>query len=60
MPSILYKVKLRNPLTGQIIMYALLSNGAYTKTYNSDKGVTSDYIDRQEYASAIAHVFLRT
>ena len=41
-------------------MYAELYNGKYTKTYqNEDKEITSDYITKNEYAAALAHILLR-
>lgn len=40
-------------------MYTKLNNGTFTKTYDSPSGIKSDYIDEQEYASALASLLLR-
>lgn len=42
------------------VMYAELYNGKYTKTYQSDNNeILSDYITKDEYAAALAHILLR-
>lgn len=41
------------------IMYAHLTNGQYTKTQDTPDGVKTNYIDIQEYASALATLLLR-
>jgi hypothetical protein len=41
-------------------MYTELKDGRYAKTYHKDKTVISEYITLEEYASALAHVTLRS
>ena len=42
------------------VMYAELYNGKYTKTFQSDNmEILSEYITKDEYAAALAHILLR-
>lgn len=42
------------------VMYAELHNGKYTKTFQSDNmEILSEYITKDEYAAALAHILLR-
>lgn len=42
------------------IMYAELYNGKYTKTFHNEiNEIISDYITKNEYATALAHILLR-
>ena len=41
-------------------LYAELHNGTYTKTFqNNNNVIVSDYITKDEYAAALAHILLR-
>jgi hypothetical protein len=42
-----------------LIMYSHLDDNTYTKTYDTPLGIRSEFIDIQEYASAIATLILR-
>jgi len=51
---------LQFPKDKHYVMYAELSNGKYAKTYMMNEQIKIDYIDRQEYASALSLYILRT
>lgn len=59
MPEILTSFKILFKPENVLFMYTKLDNGTFTKTYDSPSGIKSDYIDEQEYASALASLLLR-
>ena len=40
-------------------MYTELTEGRFAKTYDKNGQVISEYISKEEYASALAHLILR-
>lgn len=59
MANILYSFKLKFPQDKEPIMFSELSDGRYAKTYLKNEKITIDFIDLQEYASAVAFFHLR-